>query len=376
MTSGKKVTILIALLGMMFCSVSIFAKQKISGEANKNLRIANIKYKSEKNYDAALEYYQKVLAEHPDNIESLKNCGDINVLRGNEYQTEPDKMMEFISKANQFYLAYIESASKIDELSKDEIKELTATKKLQIKLMEKLFNYSKMKFNSEDFATAEKILLEIEQMPTDSLEFKSSVFEALSYVYIAIDRKEDATKYLLKMLENNPADMVALQNLATEALDNKRYEEAIEWLTKLTELEPNNNVTIYNLAVAFSNAGNKTKAYEYYMKAVEINPNDKDALLGAAGITYEDKNMSSTIDIYKKIVAITPVDITDLHNLSVFLNQEKRFAEVVTYGEQFFAAANDDTEKKLAATLVKYAAEQLNNKAVADKYKKILETLK
>ncbi|MBE9115972.1 tetratricopeptide repeat protein [Lusitaniella coriacea LEGE 07157] len=75
-----------------------------------------------------------------------------------------------------------------------------------------------------------------------------------------------------KVLEREPDNLFALQNLVSARIELGKVKEAIPPLEKLVELEPENQEALQILAAAHIQTGNPNEAIPYIEKLVALNP--------------------------------------------------------------------------------------------------------
>jgi tetratricopeptide (TPR) repeat protein len=109
---------------------------------------------------------------------------------------------------------------------------------------------------------------------------------------------EAAAKQFMKVLDINPNDDVAHDNLGSALRGMGKTKEAIEEFEKAKSINPENETTHNNLGTAFYDQGRFADAAVEFNEALRINPKNDFARINL-GITYSD--MGRTDDAIKEL---------------------------------------------------------------------------
>ena len=121
----------------------------------------------------------------------------------------------------------------------------------------------------------------------DSL--KPIIWISLADIYFAKERFVDSREVLIKTVEMDPENTLALLKLARLNLIYRDYKTANEYINAALVIDPILEDAYFMKAVASAENGDTLKSFFNYQKAVEINPEFYDAWLGLGALAEAQK---------------------------------------------------------------------------------------
>jgi hypothetical protein len=112
-------------------------------------------------------------------------------------------------------------------------------------------------------------------------------------------RTEAAITILKDLVEKNPDNLFALENLVTCLTQEKRWEEALEPARRLVEDGARDSRGPFNLAIVLRNVGMIEESKEYFRLAVETDPHNEKVVDMVARIYEADGDLQEAAEIRK-----------------------------------------------------------------------------
>ncbi len=142
---------------------------------------------------------------------------------------------------------------------------------------------------------------------------------------------DDMYNYCKKILDNNPNDMVALQNSALALLHLERYEDSIIYCDKVLKIKNFDSYALKNKIYSLE----KLKRYDDVIICCNIilehNPNDT-WTFNSLGLSLNELDRHiEAIEFYDKVLKIDSKDITALMNKAISLNHLKNYKESIEF---------------------------------------------
>ena len=88
---------------------------------------------------------------------------------------------------------------------------------------------------------------------------------------------EKAIEYFDKVLEIEPDNQIALNNIATALINLDKNNEAIMYVDKVLQIDPENLIALNNKGIAYLRMNNTVTAEKYFSQALDIDPSYKSA---------------------------------------------------------------------------------------------------
>ncbi|MCR4881316.1 MAG: tetratricopeptide repeat protein [bacterium] len=217
-----------------------------------------------KKYEEAIEAYNSVLAQQPENIVALKQLAEI-------YE-QTNQMMFRLTNAK---IAVIEQD--YEKAEKDYKKAFSLAEKdedvIQIK-----YQLAKMyrQIGKNELALDEYLFI------LSATEENFKIFLELAEIYIELNNQFSAINVLKRALHVYPDNVEAMQMLADTYLDSEDYNKAQEYYEKLVELSGDVENKV-NLAKVYLQLDNMDKTKEVLVSAEKQEPNSTEVLTALAG---------------------------------------------------------------------------------------------
>lgn len=130
-----------------------------------------------------------------------------------------------------------------------------------------------------------------------------------------------------KLVDENPKDAVALNDLGFALRQNGRLEEAENTLKKSVEIKPDLAEALCNLSVTQLDLGKEKDAMESAQKAVQINAKQPIFRVVLGNALAKNGQLKEAVQEYKTAIQIRP-DYENAHfNLGRVLFEDKQFTE-------------------------------------------------
>ncbi len=123
---------------------------------------------------------------------------------------------------------------------------------------------------------------------------KGDILRNLALIYVAKDNIDRAKEVLSKARKENPNDIDLIRTEAELAYADGDIEKYNLLMNEILEKNPNDPDNYFNLGVGATKIGDTEKAMEYYKKAIELNPNYVNAHLNLAALILKPE--ASIID--------------------------------------------------------------------------------
>lgn len=110
----------------------------------------------------------------------------------------------------------------------------------------------------------------------------------------------DAIATYQRIIETDPTNAIAYQNIALVLMSQGKQLEAIAIYRKLLQLEPNNPVIYTSLGNALLEVGNRSEAFATYQKVLEIDPTYTYAYNNLGKVLEDEGKLAEALDIYRQ----------------------------------------------------------------------------
>ena len=173
-------------------------------------------------------------------------------------------------------------------------------------------------------------LEEAERLYREILEIEPTQLDAnnnLGVLLQSSNRLEEAEKSYKKAIELKPDYAEAHYNLGNTLNNLKKFEEAEKSYKKAIELKPDYLSAHQNLGITFNKLGHLEKAKECYEKVIEINPNYPVSHNNLGNIQKDLGRLDEAEASYRKAILLKP-DLAEAHNnLGAIMNKLERLEE-------------------------------------------------
>jgi len=129
----------------------------------------------------------------------------------------------------------------------------------------------------------------------------------LARLYRLHNEPDKAEQVLRKMLEDDPANEPAVEQLTQLLLDGNKADEAIKLLEGMTA--HSSSATVFDLlGDAYTQNHDYAKAETAYRKAVELDPSELSHLRGLGQTLLTEEKYSDALEVYQKLADLMPDD--------------------------------------------------------------------
>lgn len=288
----------------------------VSGCANKWLTSGKIAMNG-KQYDKAIEDFNKVLEQNPENGEAHYYLAECYKEKG-EYK----KMLPHLDAAEKLYP---KKKDKVGDLRKEAWSALFDSGRENAK--NKKWDEAK-----SDFQTAIEVLPE-----------RFEAYTNLGYVWQHLGDNDSAYSYYSAAYDEAPDEMVVLENFASLCFTIGKYDKAKELYTKILTKDPKNAEAMARLGDIAGFDGKYQDAVNYYNQALEIQSNNCD-LWFSLGVLYfqQIKDNDNAINAFSRTLELCPDDSNAFINLMVAYITAERFDEAIDKLSTFVEEYPDD----------------------------------
>ncbi|MEM3089264.1 MAG: tetratricopeptide repeat protein [Candidatus Nitrosotenuis sp.] len=146
------------------------------------------------------------------------------------------------------------------------------------------------------------------------------------------DRKwDEVIEFCKKMLDDDPDDMIALQNLASAYIRIGRFTDAVSACDTVLSLNPYDEYALKNKVYALENLKRYEEAMILYDKLLEKNPSDIWAMDGRGLALNQIGRHEEALSWYDRALKHNPNDVTALVNAAATLAFLKMYGDAVSY---------------------------------------------
>jgi Tfp pilus assembly protein PilF len=161
---------------------------------------------------------------------------------------------------------------------------------------------------------------------------------------------EEAEAGLRRLLRDEPANVLAIHDLAILAYRDGRSKEALHLLRQTALLEPGNVAVLKSYAQVLRKTGEPGKAAEVFQLALDAEPRDA-AVWNAVGVCLQESGKpAQAMEAYLRALALEPQSAEVLNNMGIVLLHEKDIDGAIDSFEQALALKEDyaDAHSNLA----------------------------
>jgi len=123
-------------------------------------------------------------------------------------------------------------------------------------------------FNKKKYTEAKLIFLDL----IDNPKVDKKVYFILHETFIRLGDNKNAKTYLIKFLELDNKNHIALNKLANLYLKERQTKKAEEFYLKAIKAKKDYLTAITNLAVFYQGIGDKKNAKKFYHRAIDLSP--------------------------------------------------------------------------------------------------------
>ncbi len=365
MRTGRIIAILSLIC--LFFSINLSAKEKLSGEAKRNLRSGNIYY-DQSNFEKALGFYDKVLEEFPNHIESLKRSADINM---HLIEKNQSKTVELYSKCFDIYKKTVALIMALPDEERKDMDMQTILEDSQKKVKScwaKIFIYGQNLSKDGAVKEAIEVFTALDKLAPDSLK----TITMIAILYQENNEEDKAIEMFKEIHKKNPTDYQITTKLANYYYEKPDYPLALQYYQELNKMNALDPMPISFMGYTYLKMEKNNEALEAFKQAILLDGKNTDLLSNAANLaTNLGKNAEAVVYLKQLVEAEDTVD--NLTIISYNLFKMKNYKETMLYAERWY---EKDNSSKEAVQLIVMAAQQLKDKAKETKYNNTLKGMK
>ncbi len=280
-----------------------------------NLQLQKIRVETEsKDYDAAINDYNKLIANNPGKNEL--NYGLVGLLAKIGRQEQAIGVLR--SLVDQYptelnaKLALVEFLAKRDEADAfKELKRFAEENPKEIKLQQGLAAYYFSKKQYSDAQTVLNHIIDMDKLGKDGMAARVQ----LAKIAVLQHDIKTAESILQKILSGDGKNTGALMMQAAIRLDRHETDAAISDLQIVVSDNPQLDEALVLLAQAYQQKGVTEVAQNHYRKALGINPGNRAAALAVAGKMINDKEFERAEEVLAAVRKTNPEDVAVLQML-------------------------------------------------------------
>lgn len=265
-----------------------------------------------RDFDLATRLYRQLLRKDRNNVELLKQLGNLYMKSGRDDLALP-------------------VFKNIVELSKDDFDSLITLGGI----------YRRLKMYEDSIAILEQALIFDSNNPQVSYN--------LGFTYKIMGDTENAIECFEDTIEMNPEDVLAYNHLGTIYAQKNEHEKAVQWYLRGLNVDTNHPVLLLNIAKSYEELGDYKKACEAYSRALRSKPLWTDAVGGFSRLLVKINRAPEAHELVKRALSVNPNDEILEENLK--------------YVEKFVEKSKDDenlNENKIQPENQESASVELN----------------
>lgn len=224
-----------------------------------------------RDFDLATRLYRQLLRKDRNNVELLKQLGNLYMKSGRDDLALP-------------------VFKNIVGLSKDDFDSLITLGGI----------YRRLKMYEESIAILEQALIFDSNNPQVSYN--------LGFTYKIMGDTENAIECFEDTIEMNPEDVLAYNHLGTIYAQKKEHEKAVQWYLRGLNVDTNHPVLLLNIAKSYEELGDYKKACEAYSRALRSKPLWNDAVGGFSRLLVKINRAPEAHELVKRALSVNPND--------------------------------------------------------------------
>ena len=154
-------------------------------------------------------------------------------------------------------------------------------------------------------------------LKTEDKVIKTNLKISKGHSYFSVREFEKAIQIYLTILENEPDNYGALNNIGITYLEMGAYEKAMPIFKKLHKEDPERSEPISNIGYLHTKLGNYEKAIEFCDKALKVNPDNSLVLNNRAYAYHKTGKHRLAISEIEKSLSIYPQNSYAYKNLAL-----------------------------------------------------------
>ncbi|MCW6038714.1 tetratricopeptide repeat protein [Spirulina subsalsa FACHB-351] len=142
-------------------------------------------------------------------------------------------------------------------------------------------------------------------------------------------RFTEAERVFRRVLQVEPNDAAAHNNLGLALYNQGKLEEAIASYQRAIQLDPNYGAAHYNLGNALRNQGQVAEMIAAYQQAIQVDPNYASAYNNLGAALREQGQLEEAIASFQQVIQIDPNHATAHYNLGSTLSEQGKLEEAI-----------------------------------------------
>ncbi len=275
---------------------------------NKNLLARAQSAVISRDFDLATRLYTEMLQESPDDIELLRQLGNLHVKNNKDDQALP-------------------IFNRITELSSNDVDALISIGGI----------YRRQKKFDESIAVLERALA----TGTNSTQVSYN----LGFTFRQMRQYDDAIACFEDVVDQNPNDVLAFNHIGAIYAEREEHEAAIETYLRGLKIDPNHPILQMNLAKSYEATGVNTKAVAAYAAALKAKPGWLECIDNYSKLLLRLNRVRDAYDLINGALRLNAED-TKMHTRmgdvymkqSIFPDAEKEYKEALSHDDEYMPA--------------------------------------
>ena len=362
----RKLIILIVAVAFGLGACSAFrTRQKLSPQANVNLKTAGVYY-AQQNVERAEDFYQMVLEEHPDHAISLRRMADINLYKA---ENMPARAVEFNTEAFRLYSQALEVYETFENVTDDERLDIRDMTRRREGAWTRIYRAGDASLEAGDTQEA----LEIFELAHELIPDRYEPMIRLKDIYQKeLQDDEKAEQILLALLEQDPDNLDYVLETGAFYFNVENYDEAVRYFSKGREIAPANMDNLLNLSYVYYETDEFDKALEVTQQALTLDPGNVDILQNAKDIAYMQGNKELSVEYLKQLIEQRSTE-ADFVEISRILYELEDYEQLITYAQRWYQWDNSSED---AVQFIILGAAQSDNEGLRNTYSRILQSMR
>lgn len=261
-----------------------------------------------RDFELATRLYNEMLQESPDDIELLRQLGNLHVKNNKDDQALP-------------------VFTRITELSSNDVDALISIGGI----------YRRQKKYDESIAVLERAL----STGTNNTQVSYN----LGFTFRQMKQYDDAIACFEDVVDQNPNDVLAFNHIGAIYAEREEHEAAIETYLRGLKTDPNHPILQMNLAKSYEATGANIKAVAAYAAALKAKPGWLECIDNYCKLLLKLNRVRDAYDLINGALRLNAED-TKMHTRmgdvymkqSIFPHAEKEYKEALTYDGDYMPA--------------------------------------
>lgn len=370
----KKYFLVLIGITILLTGCSIFnSGDSLSPKAKRALRNGNI-YFSRQLLDNAEVFFQEVLEEYPDHLETNKKLADIDFFNAeNNDRIAYESYLDAYSKYQVVY-NQLKDVDR-DNMSRDQRRWYKDTRKKLDSINARILLLANKQYETYtndgvgDLDEIKAKYYKLIELDPDNIEPYRFLTSILNNERIALMNSEEPDEFLITKLDNEmlymfsqwvriePSNIEYRSQYAKQLFALERYQQAAEQLDILTQQDPYNYDHYDIYAATMEAIENYQAAYDKMLEANDLIPENVKIYQSLIYYARLLENDDAIYEFSKKLIEIE-ASPANLNTFCQFLYRKNMYEDLLTYAEKWFVV---ERTNKLPAQFAAFAAQKLKD---------------